>query len=138
MLDTLLNSLALEWIGAPASREPVQLQTQNEMSSIPASEALIETVGRALRNSGYSALGDLEVEYSAGTIVLWGRVPTYHLKQLAQVVTQKVDGVRRVANGVEVNCVRSRLGRTGDDVERMRSNAAGAIRRSLCLNPSLD
>ena len=38
--------------------------------------------------------------------MLWGRVPTYHQKQVAQATVQRLAGVRGVANGIEVVCGR--------------------------------
>lgn len=38
--------------------------------------------------------------------MLWGRVPTYHQKQLAQATAQRVEGVCGIANGIEVVCCR--------------------------------
>lgn len=69
---------------------------------------LLEAVVRALRATGHPGLRDLDIEITAGIVVLWGRVSTYHQKQLAQAMAQKVEGVRGVANGVEVVCCRSR------------------------------
>jgi osmotically-inducible protein OsmY len=68
--------------------------------------AMDEVVKRALRATGYLALRDIQVELDRGIVVLWGRVPTYHQKQLAQAVAQKVSGVRGIANGIEVVCSR--------------------------------
>lgn len=68
---------------------------------------LLEPVRDALHSSGYSALRRIEIEIHRGTVVLWGRVPTYHLKQLAQWCVQQVTGVRGVGNGLEVVCSRS-------------------------------
>jgi hypothetical protein len=68
--------------------------------------ALIDAVGVAIRATGLPALRNIQIEIDRGTVVLWGRVPTYHQKQLAQAVAQKVEGVRGVANGIEVVCRR--------------------------------
>jgi len=68
--------------------------------------ALVEAVDRALCNTGYSALRGVQIEIERGIVVLWGRVPTYHQKQVAQATAQQVDGVRGVANGIEVVCRR--------------------------------
>lgn len=65
---------------------------------------MIEAVRRALSATGYPALRNLDVEYCRDTVVLWGRVPSYHQKQLAQVIVQRVNGVRGIANGLEVVC----------------------------------
>jgi len=66
--------------------------------------ALVEAVARALSATGYLALREIQVEIDCDIAVLWGRVPNYHQKQLAQAVAQKVVGVRGIANGIEVVC----------------------------------
>lgn len=68
--------------------------------------ALIAAVELALRASGYMALRQVEVELCAGVVVLWGRVPSYHQKQLAQAIAQRVEGVCSIANGLDVVCRR--------------------------------
>jgi osmotically-inducible protein OsmY len=67
---------------------------------------LVEAVSQALGSTGYPALRDIHVELEQGIVVLWGYVATYHQKQLAQVTAQRVDGVRGIANGIEVLCCR--------------------------------
>ncbi|MBI3866105.1 MAG: BON domain-containing protein [Planctomycetia bacterium] len=100
--------------------------TQNSSGNFPAAEAgeldvqdrkrlaatrafdsvSVESVGRALCATGYPALRDIQIEVERGIVVLWGRVPTYHQKQVAQVTAQGVAGVRGIANGIEVVCDR--------------------------------
>lgn len=81
-----------------------------ERTSPPAKSFLdsvsVEAVGRALCATGYPALRDIQIEVERGTVVLWGRVPTYHQKQMAQAAAQRVAGVRGIANGIEVVCCR--------------------------------
>ena len=69
-------------------------------------EELSRVVNLALWNTGYPALRNVEIEISLGAVILWGRVPSYFQKQLAQSVIQHVEGVRGVANGLEVVCSR--------------------------------
>ena len=71
-----------------------------------ADRKLMEAVVRALRATGHPALRGLGIEICGGVVVLWGRVPNYYQKQLAQVVAQKVGGVQGIANGLEVICCR--------------------------------
>lgn len=68
---------------------------------------LAEQVRAALRNTGHSTIGELEIEVSDGVIILWGRVGTYYQKQLAQAVAQRVGGVPGVVNRLEVVCQRA-------------------------------
>jgi len=67
---------------------------------------LVQEVARALRATGYSALRSLDIEISSGVVILWGRVPSYYQKQLAQETVQRVDGIQGIANGIEVVCCR--------------------------------
>jgi osmotically-inducible protein OsmY len=56
----------------------------------------------SLFTSGYAALNFIACEIRGNRVILEGVVPSYHLKQLAQVYAQKVDGVGRVENRLEV------------------------------------
>jgi osmotically-inducible protein OsmY len=63
---------------------------------------IAETAQAALRHSAYFELHDVRCDYSGGILTLQGRVPTYHLKQLAQAAVSEVPGVVEVHNRVEV------------------------------------
>ena len=80
----------------------------DERADRAADRALIEAVAGALRGTGHPPLRNIEVEICRGIVVLWGRVATYHMKQLAQATAQKVTGVCAIANGIEVVCSRPR------------------------------
>lgn len=84
--------------------------TIDDARAVDLSEAdrtLSDLARRALSATGYSTFRQIDVEICRGTVLLWGRVPTYHLKQVAQWCVQQVAGVRGVANGLEVVCARS-------------------------------
>jgi osmotically-inducible protein OsmY len=55
-----------------------------------------------LRRSSYFELRDIACDFSGGILTLRGRVPSYHLKQLAQATVAEVPGVIEVHNQVEV------------------------------------
>ncbi len=55
-----------------------------------------------LQLSPYRALRRVTCEFIEGTLILQGRVPTYHYKQLAQVTVLGLDGVQRIVNDLEV------------------------------------
>jgi osmotically-inducible protein OsmY len=57
---------------------------------------------RALRNSPYLALRNVTCDYQGGVLILRGCLPTYYLKQVAQAVVARVEGVRQVANEIDV------------------------------------
>jgi osmotically-inducible protein OsmY len=63
---------------------------------------LAECVERALRATGYRDLCDIEVFVSARVVHLVGRVPSYHMKQIAQVTALAVPGAHQVHNEVDV------------------------------------
>ncbi len=109
MIDTILDSLTCGYLAnrRPGAEDTPRPDNGNDATGPGASErALSRAVAKALGATGYSALRDLEIEMSNGIAVLWGRVPTYHQKQLAQAVAQNVEGVRGIANGIEVSCTR--------------------------------
>ena len=111
MFDTTLNPAFLETdsdftVNDSAIHSAAQSPVGS--ASIYADQRLAQEASRALCEAGFPALRQLDVEVTRGVIILWGRVPTYHQKQLAQATVQKLDGVRGIANGVEVVCVPSR------------------------------
>jgi hypothetical protein len=67
-----------------------------------AARSLQKEVLAALVGSGYAALTSVGCEVNGERVVLFGDVPTYHLKQLAQVFAQRGDGVGKVVNRIAV------------------------------------
>jgi osmotically-inducible protein OsmY len=57
---------------------------------------------RALRNSPYLALRNVTCDCRDGVLTLRGCLPTYYLKQVAQAVVARLDGVRQVVNEIQV------------------------------------
>ena len=57
---------------------------------------------RVLRSSSYSALRRLRCEAKERVIALYGILPSYYLKQMAQAAIQRLEGIRGIANLVEV------------------------------------
>src|SRR3954464_8381389 len=55
-----------------------------------------------LRRNGYLALRNISCEHHEGVLTLWGRLPTYYLKQVAQEAVADIQGVRRIDNRIEV------------------------------------
>jgi hypothetical protein len=55
-----------------------------------------------LRRSGYLALWQLSCEFHTGVLTLRGRLPSYHLKQVALAAVATVEGVRRIDDQVLV------------------------------------
>ncbi len=73
-------------------------------------QEITEIAQAALRRSAYVELRNVSCEFSGGILTLHGRVPTYYLKQLAQVSVVDVPGVIEVHNRVEVAAARESYG----------------------------
>jgi len=65
-------------------------------------QEIAEIAQAALRRSDHFELRNVSCDFSGGILTLHGRVPTYHLKQLAQASGAEVPGVVEVHNRVEV------------------------------------
>jgi osmotically-inducible protein OsmY len=63
---------------------------------------VLENVRRRLQESPYGFQRRVDAAYEDGVLTLRGRVPTFFLKQTAQALVAKVDGVRQVVNLVDV------------------------------------
>ena len=78
------------------------------VSGMPAFEServannALKSIRAALRATEYGELNQLEVDMEDGVVTLFGNVPTYYLKQLAQEVARNQLAVRRVINTVIV------------------------------------
>jgi hypothetical protein len=55
-----------------------------------------------LQSSGYAALRGLRCEVTDSVVIVQGVVPSYFLKQMAQTVIRRLDGIETVRNLVEV------------------------------------
>jgi osmotically-inducible protein OsmY len=73
---------------------PVTVQSRRQDIQLQVVEALI--------NSGYAALSFVGCDVDHNRVILHGCVPSYHLKQLAQVFAQRVEGIGRVDNRLDV------------------------------------
>lgn len=109
MLDAVLDSVAcLPETCSTRAITPVGAGGVQRTATLDADRALFNAIAQALRSTGHPALRDLDIEIDGGVVVLWGRVPSYYQKQLAQEAAQQVNGTGRVANGIEVVCCRFR------------------------------
>src|SRR4051812_14143584 len=64
--------------------------------------ALLEKARDQLRRSPYLELRRVNCDYRDGTLTLAGIVSSYYLRQVAQATVLRVDGVRSIANGLQV------------------------------------
>jgi osmotically-inducible protein OsmY len=63
---------------------------------------LAESIGSALRATGYGALRTIDVTVEGPIVYLVGGVPSYYLKQIAQETARTLTGVRRIHNDLNV------------------------------------
>ena len=94
-------------VAAPASSRKLQIQPSPATSSpTTAVERRLDDVCRgvaqAIASLGYHPLSEVTCEAAADRIVLSGRLPSYHLKQLAQTAALQVAGPGCVDNRVKV------------------------------------
>ena len=54
------------------------------------------------QSSGYTALRRLRCEVTDAVVIVHGVLPSYYLKQVAQTIIQRLEGVQSVMNLVEV------------------------------------
>lgn len=63
---------------------------------------LREAAVSMLKSSGYSPVAKLACRVDQGVVELAGVVPTFHMKQVAQAVVQRLDAIRGIRNRVQV------------------------------------
>jgi hypothetical protein len=57
---------------------------------------------KLLQSSGYTALRRLRCEVTDAVVIVHGVLPSYFLKQMAQTIIQRLEGIQSVMNLVEV------------------------------------
>jgi osmotically-inducible protein OsmY len=62
----------------------------------------LHEVRKAFHQTGHVALRRVELGLDQDCVRIQGVVPSYYLKQMAQVVAIKVDGINRVENDLRV------------------------------------
>lgn len=65
-------------------------------------DRLLKEVSKHLRTSGYAPLSGLECQVDQGRLTLYGSVPSYYLKQLAQHYAGRAKGLETIDNHVAV------------------------------------
>jgi hypothetical protein len=74
-----------------------------QTSRLPTAQDRIATeIRRRLCSAGHWALRSIECEYCEGKVVLYGRVPSYYMKQVAQSVLLADPAVETLVNRIEV------------------------------------
>jgi hypothetical protein len=62
----------------------------------------LELARRRLSSSGWPSLKHVTCDEREGVLTLRGRVPTWYLKQMAQVLVSQIAGLDEVVNHIEV------------------------------------
>jgi osmotically-inducible protein OsmY len=70
---------------------------------------ITEMAESKLRSKPYLALKNVFCDYLNGVLVLRGCLPSYYLKQVAQEVVARLDGVERIDNQIQVMTSARRL-----------------------------
>ena len=63
---------------------------------------ILTLVQDQLRSSSHNYLRCVNCAFDAGVLTLRGRVPSFYLKQTAQALAAKVDGVQQIVNLMDV------------------------------------
>ncbi len=74
--------------------------------TIPARTLAASPADRAnqiLCESPYHCIRRVHCTLDNGVLTLAGRVPSFHLKQLAQIAVRHVEGIRRISNRIDVS-----------------------------------
>ncbi len=82
-------------------RENLTPQTETG-GSVQRNDRAIEAVNYRLQHCQYRWLRRVWCELRGGTLTLCGMVPTYFLKQTAQVIAAQTDGAGRLDNQIAV------------------------------------
>jgi hypothetical protein len=78
--------------------DPMKENMPSYAAAAPAKLAM-----QIFRESPYQAIRDLRSSFHDGVLTLAGVVPSYYLKQLAQIAVRHLDGVKRISNLIEVS-----------------------------------
>lgn len=106
--QSLRSSQLVDWETISTSELLLDLGTRSmtDQPSLPMHQpdgaALAEIAERRLRQSPYFYLKSLRCRFEGGVLTISGCVPYRQLRQLAERIVAQVDGVRRIANNVEV------------------------------------
>jgi hypothetical protein len=77
------------------------------------SDPIGEIAEICLRRNSYLSMEDVRCDCCNGVLRLWGHVPTYYLKQVAQETVAEVAGLRAIENNIDVLPATPGRGRCG-------------------------
>lgn len=68
----------------------------------PVDRSIRDNVHRALRESGYAPLREIQCDVFDGVVELTGNVPSFYIKQLAQTTVLRLEQIRGINNRLRV------------------------------------
>ena len=80
------------------------------IASVGERATVVVMVRARLQQSAYHAIRSITCELHEGVVTLRGRVPSYHLKQMAQELVRSTPGVIEINNRIAVNLARAKGG----------------------------
>src|SRR5262245_33857810 len=90
----LLDPATFPWAAAPA---PPALPEKDLRERVVA-----EGAEHRLRSNSYLALKNVSCAFREGVLTLRGCLPSYFLKQMAQTAVNRLEGVQRIVNEIQV------------------------------------
>ncbi|MCA9124718.1 MAG: BON domain-containing protein [Planctomycetaceae bacterium] len=84
------------------SRKDTRQRNDFEPTKAAVKSKVADEAGRRLQATHYAALRGVSCEFHEGMLVLRGTVPSFHLKQVAQEIVLKIEGVGALVNALEV------------------------------------
>lgn len=103
-LDAGTETISFEKIGLSSTADHPECNSDSQVTIHGVKVALLLTaeIERALHATGYGLLRGVAIEIHCEVVFLRGRVPTYHMKQLAQAAVLAVPGVCEVRNELDI------------------------------------
>jgi hypothetical protein len=104
--EALLSPAARLFLSLPGKKDAmltVQPAKARPIPPLPVTPFTItEMAERKLHSKPYQALKNVSCDWRDGVLVLRGRLPSYYLKQVAQEVVARLDGVEGMDNQIQV------------------------------------
>jgi osmotically-inducible protein OsmY len=79
-----------------------ELETPESFAVVVEVDSIAEEAERVLSESAYPDLRRLRCDANEGVVTIRGRLPSFFLKQMAQTIVSRIDGVCRVNNQIKV------------------------------------
>ncbi len=88
--------------------QPGLLTVRSQLPCRVTPEQIVEGAENCLRHNAYLSSQNLRCECQEGVLTLRGCLPSYYLRQLAQAVVERLEGVKRIVNEIDVVAGRPR------------------------------